>query len=132
VWALLYIMDEVHKSHNIHNHISLDNVLLHFPTDESQVYIGVCDWGMTTKSTEAMKSLYAFTDTNSEAEEMAKRWWVDPRLAYVHKEGADVQVIPRLPKTYEEHAVAKIALRINRGEHVRGLSQIAEEGGGGQ
>jgi hypothetical protein len=37
-----------------------------------------------------MKSLYAFTDTNSEAEEMAKRWWVDPRLAYVHKEGVDV------------------------------------------
>jgi hypothetical protein len=37
-----------------------------------------------------MKSLYAFIDMISEAEELAKRWWVDPRVAYVHKEGADV------------------------------------------
>jgi aminoglycoside phosphotransferase (APT) family kinase protein len=83
-------MDEVHKSHNLHNDISPDNILLHFPADESRVYIGVCDWGMTTKSTEPMKSLYAFTDTIFEAKELAKRWWVDPRVAYVCKEGADV------------------------------------------
>jgi hypothetical protein len=37
-----------------------------------------------------MKSLYAFTDTISEAEELAKRWWMDPKVTYVHKEGADV------------------------------------------
>jgi hypothetical protein len=108
-------MDEVHKSRNLHNDISPDNILLHFPTDESRVYIGIGNWGMTTKSTEPMKSLYAFTDTISEAEEMAKRWWVDPRLAYVHKEGVDVQVIPRFSKTSEEYVVAKIALRFNRG-----------------
>jgi serine/threonine protein kinase len=42
-WALLHIMDEVHKSHNLHNDISLDNILLHFPEEESKVYIGVCD-----------------------------------------------------------------------------------------
>jgi serine/threonine protein kinase len=59
-WALLHIMDEVHKSHNLHNNISPDNSLLHFPKEESKVYIGVCDWGLATKSTEPMKSLYIF------------------------------------------------------------------------
>jgi hypothetical protein len=37
------------------------------------VYIGVYDWGMATNSREPMKSLYAFTNTISEAEEPAKR-----------------------------------------------------------
>jgi serine/threonine protein kinase len=87
---LLHIIDEVHKSHNLHNDISPDNILFHFPADKSQVYIGICDWDMATNSKEPMKSLYAFTDTILEAEELAKRWWVDPRVAYVHKEGADV------------------------------------------
>jgi hypothetical protein len=35
-WALLHIMDEVHKSHNLHNDISPNNILLHFP-EESKV-----------------------------------------------------------------------------------------------
>jgi serine/threonine protein kinase len=85
-------MDEVHKSHNLHNDISPENILLHFPADKSRVYIGICDWDMTTKSMELMKSLYAFTDKNSKIEELAKRWWVDPRVAYVHKVDADVDV----------------------------------------
>ena len=29
-WALLHIMDEVHKSHNLYNDISPNNILLHF------------------------------------------------------------------------------------------------------
>jgi hypothetical protein len=40
---------------------------------------------------------------------------VDPRVAYVHMLGGDVQVIPLLSKTSEEYVVAKIAARINRG-----------------
>ena len=54
-WALLHIMDEVHKSHNLHNDISPDNILLHFPQDESKVYIGICDWGLATKSSDPPK-----------------------------------------------------------------------------
>ena len=42
-WALLYIMNEVHKSHNLHNDLSPENILFHFPDNESKVYIGVCD-----------------------------------------------------------------------------------------
>jgi hypothetical protein len=64
-WVLLHIMDEVHKSHNLHNDISSNNILLHFPEESSKVYIGVCDWGLATKSMEPMKSLYTFSGTRN-------------------------------------------------------------------
>ena len=105
-------MDEVHKSHNLHNDISPDNILLHFPADESKVYIGVCDWGLATKSTDQMKSLYTFRDHQSKDEKMRGRWWVDPTIVYVHNPHADAQVIPVLTRALEEYAVAKIAARI--------------------
>ena len=112
-WALLHIMNEVHKSQNLHNDLSPDNILLHFPQDESRVYIGVCDWGMTTKLSEPMQSLYTFTNAESMADALRSRWWVDPRIAYLHKPDADVQIIPPLSKSSEEYATAQIAQRIN-------------------
>jgi serine/threonine protein kinase len=51
VEALLHIIDEAHKSNNLHNDIFHDNILLHFPVEESRVYIKICDLGMATKST---------------------------------------------------------------------------------
>ena len=114
-WALLRIMNEVHKSKNLHNDLSPDNVLLHFPLDESRVYIGVCDWGMTTKISEPMQSLYTFTNRSDMAETLKARWWVDPRIAYLHKPDADVQIIPKLSMASEEYATARIAQRINAG-----------------
>ena len=112
-WALLHIMNEVHKSNNLHNDLSPDNILLHFPLDESQVFIGVCDWGMTTKATEPMQSLYTFTNAEQMAETLRRRWWVDPRVLYLHKQDADVQIIPKLSRALEEFATARIAQRIN-------------------
>ena len=63
-------MDEVHKSHNLHNDISPDNFLLHFLEEESKAYIGICHWGLATKSMEPMKSLYTFWDKKSKDEKM--------------------------------------------------------------
>jgi hypothetical protein len=114
-WAFVNIMSEVHMSNNLHNDLSLDNILLHFPEDESRVYIGVCDWGMTTKASEPMKSLYIFTSEEEMRRSLRERWWVDPRIAYLHKHGADVEIIPQLTKTSEAYAVGKIAIRINKG-----------------
>jgi serine/threonine protein kinase len=111
-WALLHIMDEVHKSHNLHNNISPDNILLHFPEEESKVYIGVCDWGLATKSTEPMKPLYMLRDKKSKDEKMEGRWWVNLAIIYIHNPHADAQVIPLLTRASEEYAVAKIAVRI--------------------
>jgi hypothetical protein len=116
-------MDEVHKSHNLHNNISPDNILLHFPEEGSKVYIGVCDWGLATKSTkpikstEPMKSLYTFWDKKSKDEKMEGRWWVDPAIVYVHNPHADAQVIRLLTRASEEYAVAKIAAKIF-GSHI--------------
>lgn len=112
-WALLHIMNEVHKSNNLHNDLSPDNILLHFPLNESLVYIGVCDWGMTTKANEPMQSLYTFTNAEQMAETMRSRWWVDSTVVYVHKQDADVQLIPKLSRASEEYATARIAQRIN-------------------
>jgi serine/threonine protein kinase len=89
-WALLYIINDVHKKHNLHNDISPNNIFLHFLAKESQVYIGICDWGMATKSMEPMKSLYTFTDALSMTNTLDQRWWVDHRVTYVHKLGGDV------------------------------------------
>ena len=112
VWTLLYIMDEVHKSHNLYNDISPNNILFHFPEEESKVYIEVCDWDLATKSTEPMKSLYTFRDKKSRDEKMEGRWWVDPAILYVHNPHADAQVILLFSRTSEEYVVAKIAARI--------------------
>ena len=87
-WALLHIMNEVHKSHNLHNDISPDNIF-HFPEDESKVYNRVCDWGLATKSTDVLKSLYTFRDHQSKDERMRGRWWVDSAIVCVHNPHAD-------------------------------------------
>lgn len=112
-WGLLHIMNEVHKSHHLHNDISPDNILLHFPADESRVYIGVCDWGLSTTVHEPMQSLYTFTKREDMVETLRKRYWVDPRVAFLYKAGEDLQVIPKYSIASEEFATARIAQRIN-------------------
>ncbi len=112
-WALVHIMNAVHIAGHLHNDLSPDNIMFHFPEDESRVYIGVCDWGMTTLATEPMKSLYTFTSEKERTEALAKRWWVDPEIAYLHKAGADVEIIPMYSRKSEEYAVGKLAQKIN-------------------
>ena len=115
-WALVHIMNEVHSAGHLHNDLSPDNIMLHFPEDESRVYIGVCDWGMTTLATDPMKSLYTFTSESERDETLRRRWWLDPAITYVHKKDADVEIIPYLSRATEEYAVGKIAQRIQNEE----------------
>jgi hypothetical protein len=114
-WALVIIMHEVHMTNNLHNDLSPDNILFHFPADETRVYIGVCDWGMLSFSTEPMESLYGYNSTEEMQKDLAERWWVDPTIAYVRKPDADVEIRPPVTKTTEAYGVAKIAMRINKG-----------------
>ena len=48
-WALMCIVDVVHKQDVLHNDLNPNNVMLHFPRDRpGAVFIGICDWGMAT------------------------------------------------------------------------------------
>ena len=44
MWALMYIVDVVHKQDVLHNDLNPNNVMLHFPRDRvGAVFIGICD-----------------------------------------------------------------------------------------
>jgi hypothetical protein len=48
-WALMNVMAAVSVKDVLHNDLSPNNVLLHFPiNDDNVVNIGVCDWGLAT------------------------------------------------------------------------------------
>ena len=85
-WALICIMDRVHKGHLMHNDISPGNVLLHFPEDKvDQVYIGVCDWGLASRVCETTPSNYGFPNQQDlEASHKHRGWFVAPELWYTY------------------------------------------------
>ncbi len=105
-------MCEVHWMNYLHNDVSPDNILLHFPQDESRVYIGVCNWGLTTSMDDKMRSLYAFTNAAKRIHTLQVRYWLDPRVAYLHPEGDAIPLIPFYDCASEEFATARIAQRI--------------------
>ena len=44
-WALMCIVDVVHKQDVLYNDLNPNNVMLHFPRDRpGAVFIGICDW----------------------------------------------------------------------------------------
>jgi hypothetical protein len=58
-WTLLNIMNNVHHYQTLHNDISPNNVLLHFPPNSpNEVYIGICDGSMAGNFSELKESLY--------------------------------------------------------------------------
>ncbi len=45
-WAFINIINVVHHFGILHNDLSKDNIMLHFPLNKPHVvYIGICDWG---------------------------------------------------------------------------------------
>lgn len=106
-------MIEVHKSHNLYNNLSLDNILLHFPQEESEVYIGVCDWSLTTlKLEEPIKSSQTFTTPKERSSTLRVQYWVDPLVAYLYIASVDIGIIPSYTKASMEFATAHIAQQI--------------------
>ena len=60
-----------------------------------------------------MQSLYTFTKREDMAETLQKRYWVDPRVAFLYKPNADIHIIPKYSMASEEFAAARIAQKIN-------------------
>ena len=60
------IVDIVHKHDVLHNDLNPNNVMLHFPRDrEDIVFIGVCNWGMSTWVNEEAPSNYGKESTEA-------------------------------------------------------------------
>ena len=72
-WALMCIVDIVHKHDLQHNNLNPNNVMLHFPRDrDNTVFIGVCDWGMSTWMNEEALSNYGKESTEAVAKHKEK------------------------------------------------------------
>lgn len=84
-WALIYLMDLVHKSKVLHNDLSPSNIMFHFPEDNDKaVFIGICDWGLASRTNEDSPSVYGYENERKLNEEKGPRWWVAPELFYVY------------------------------------------------
>ena len=121
-WTLLNIMNNIHQSHILHNDLSPDNILLHFEPENhpQQVYIGVCDWALSSNSTFPRESVYWASTMEAREKERSPidgRWWVAPELYYFPPPPGSVRDVqfeskPRHTFQSETYAIGKIALRI--------------------
>jgi hypothetical protein len=75
VWTFLNTMNNVHHCHTLHNDISPDNVMLHFPPNSTdKVYIGICNWAMAGNFNDLKKSLYIHESQEARTRIMQHRW----------------------------------------------------------
>jgi hypothetical protein len=120
-WTFLNTMNNVHHCHTLHNDMSPDNILLHFPPDvNDKVYIGVCDWAMAGNFNNLKESLYIHESEEAKAKMIRNRWWVAPELNYViphagSSKDLDFERRPNFTPKSETYAVGKIALKIYGG-----------------
>ena len=85
--SLLVIVEKCHDANYIHNDITPTNVLLHFDDWKANtVYIGICDWGISSRVVENEPSRYGYR-TVAELEK-EKKWqnFEAPELFYVFGE----------------------------------------------
>jgi serine/threonine protein kinase len=83
--SLIMTMALVHKKKILHNDMSPSNILLYFPPDHvDTVYIGVCDWGMATRTIEDVPSVYGYPTKDEMERNKKERPWVAPKLFYVY------------------------------------------------
>lgn len=81
--SLLVIMDTCHSRQILHNDLSPSNVLLHFPEDEpTKVCIGVCDWGLASRVSEEVPSIYGYKTSEELEKNMRGRDHVAPELFF--------------------------------------------------
>jgi serine/threonine protein kinase len=120
-WIFLNTMNNVHHCHTLHNDISPDNALLHFPPNfPDKVYIGICNWAMAGNFNDLKESLYIHESEEVKTTFMHGRYWVAPELNYVlpppgSSRDADFERRPRYTPQSETFALDKIAKQIYGG-----------------
>ena len=86
-WALMNIMATMSIEDVLHNDLSPNNVLLHFPINNDNVInIGICDWGLATWTHEVAPSLYG-KPNDTQLDEAKKQYtWIASRLFHLTRE----------------------------------------------
>ena len=83
-WALMCIVDIVHKHDVLHNNLNPNNIMLHFPQDRKDtIFIGMCDWGISTWANEKAPSNYGKESTEVMEKHKEKYYCVAPELFHV-------------------------------------------------
>ena len=86
-WALMCIVDVVHKHDVLHNDLNPNNVMLHFPRDrDGVVFIGMCDWKMATWTNKEAPSNYRRNSLEELVKHKEKYNCVGPELFHVRGE----------------------------------------------
>ena len=85
-WTLMCIVDIMHKHDVLHNDLNPNNVMLHFPRDrEDVVFIGVCNWEMSTWVNEEAPSNYGKESTEAVEKYKEKYYCAAPKLFHVQE-----------------------------------------------
>ena len=129
-WALMYIVDIVHKHDVLHNDLSPNNVMLHFPRDrDDTVFIGVCDWGMSTWMNEVALSNYGKESTEAVAKHKEKYYYAAPKLFYIQGKRGTSQSPVRMARKHkhtiysESFSVGALAKKIYHHDSTSNLFQ---------
>jgi hypothetical protein len=78
-------MDAICHSKILHNNLSEDNIILHFPLNKLDVvYISMCDLGEVGCLQKLMSSLYGFAKEQNATNTKEVRWWVALKFSFVY------------------------------------------------
>ena len=129
-WALMCIVDVMHKEDVMHNDLSPNNVMLHFPPDDdSKVFIGICDWGMACWSGEEKMSNYGKPTEVELAKSKASYICAAPELFHLYGKRGTPQSPMRLGRKHkhtmvsESFSVGVLATKIYHNDSASNLFQ---------
>jgi serine/threonine protein kinase len=120
-WTILNTMNNIHHCHTLHNDVSPDNVMLHFPLNsKNKVFSGICDWTMAGNFNDFKESFYIHESQEARTRIMQHRWWVAPKLNYFlpprgSTRNVEIEWWPKFTPKSKTFVVGKIIQRIYGG-----------------
>ena len=129
-WALMCIVDIVHKHDVLHNDLNPNNIMLHFSRDrEGAIFIGVCNWGMSTWINEEPPSNYGKESTEATKKYKKRYKCAAPELFHVQGKRGTSQSPVRMVRKHkhtiysEPFSVGALAKKTYHHDRASNLSQ---------